>query len=479
MIKETIGKMVVRCKEVFNNVCTKGYAGYQAAGKLVKSGRLGGVIQENQEKIFFAYKAILTLLYAFFQYPRFGYSGYASDLDFLRLIIGWLVYIGTVRMIRTDRDDVCSMFLYTIFMLSIAPFIVIYEFDASYKLWMILLQVACLLFMRFLFSLNLKLPESFRGISYKNTKLRLVATVTLAAYLVYCLWRFGLPVLSSLSFNDVHQIRAEVNLSTFESILQNVLCKAICPVYLVVTLKEKRWGWFAFALLVQLYTYSVTGFKSYLFIPVILIALQLVPKLSVKKTILAGLPLGSFFLGLLYSITHSNMLYALIGDRIIFMPARIKFSYFDYFSQYDFVYFSQNSFSKIFGIQSNYSTPVPYLIGELYFNKPEMWTNTGFMADAYSNLGVLGMVLMATLLAAVLIVLRYALRSADGKLQKAIQSIFVTFFIALNDGPVISELFSGGMLVAVAVVLLIDFGANAKEGVPLMHIFAARRKNNK
>lgn len=457
MIKETLRKVTSKCGAGASYIAKKvrSYSGKTC--RVIKNGELNSLIQRNELKIFIAYKIVLTLLYAFVQYPLFGYSGYYRDFSLVRMLVGWLAYMGTACVIRNKKEDICTAFVYSIFLLSIAPFIVLYEFDASYSLWMILIQVACLLLMHGVFSLKMKAPFAFHGISYKNGALRWTATIVILSYFIYSLWRFGLPGVEAFSFYDVSIVRSEVELSTLESVMQNIACKVVCPLYMIIAMKEKKWAFFGFALLVQCYTYSVTGFKTYLFIPLVVIGVQMIPKLSVKKTILAGLPTGLTVMGLLHMLTRSRMLYALIGDRMIFMPARIKYSYFDYFSQHDFARFSQNTLSKLLGVRSNYDIPVPYLIGDKYFSKPEMWTNAGFMADAYANLGIAGILLMAAVLVAVLMLLRHGLRSAGKDLQKAIQSLFVIFFVALNDGPVISELFSGGMMTAVLLILAIDF----------------------
>lgn len=457
MIRETVKKVISNSKTMAMRTVEKAHCRSEKTCRIIRNGEWNNLIQHNELKIFFAYKIILTLLYVFVQYPLFGYSGYCRDFNATRMLIGWFAYMGTACVIRNKKEDICGAFVYSIFMLSIAPFVVLYEFDASYRLWMLLLQVACLLLMHGVFSLKIEIPIFFRRVSYKNQILRLGVTITLAGYFIYSLWQFGLPGVEAFSFYDVSIVRSTVELSTLESVLQNIVCKVVCPLYMVIAMKEKRWLSVGLSLLVQCYTYSVTGFKTYLFIPLIIVALQIIPKLSVKKTILAGLPTGLLIMTLLYVLTRSRMLYALIGDRMIFMPARIKYSYFDYFSQHDYVFFSQNTFSKLLGIQSNYDISVPYLIGDVYFNKPEMWTNAGFMADAFSNLGIVGMLTMSALLIAVLMLLRSGLRSAEKDLQKALQSLFVIFFIALNDGPVISELFSGGMLTAVVLILVIDF----------------------
>ena len=48
-------------------------------------------------------------------------------------------------------------------------------------------------------------------------------------------------------------------------------------------------------------------------------------------------------------------------------------------------------------------------------------------------------------------------KGASGCNRKMWHSLFIIFFIALNDGAFISTLFSGGLLFAVLVALFVDF----------------------
>ena len=162
------------------------------------------------------------------------------------------------------------------------------------------------------------------------------------------------------------------------------------------------------------------------------------------------------------TIKRNNMLYALINERVLFLPAKIKNCYFDFFSRNDFVWFSQSSFAKILNIQSNYSENIPNLIGDLYFNRPDMWTNTGFIADAYANAGILGIAFICLLLVFVLLSARKHISYIHNSYKKVIEILFVLYFISLNDGGAISVLFSGGMLILLILIMVIDFNVRVK-----------------
>ena len=209
--------------------------------------------------------------------------------------------------------------------------------------------------------------------------------------------------------------------------------------------------------LIQLYTYGVTGFKTYLFIPIVFFGLNMFPKLKIKRMVFGGLAALFCVLSLWTIISQNAYLYALLGDRVVFFPAIIKYSYFDFFSKNEFAYFSQSSIAGIFNITSNYTENIPNMIGRVYFNMPEMWTNTGFMADGYSNAGVIGVLSMSLLIAIVLSLTRNEIRKCSATTLRCLEALLLTYYVALNDGPAISTLFSGGLIFVLFMVMFISF----------------------
>jgi hypothetical protein len=192
-----------------------------------------------------------------------------------------------------------------------------------------------------------------------------------------------------------------------------------------------------------------------LLIPVLIIGTKFLRTKSFKRLIVWGLPLAMGGALVLFLLIRNNMFAAIVFNRLVFLPAKIKECYFDFFSQNDFVYFTQSSLASIFGIESNYQRDVVFLIGEKYFNSPDMWTNCGFLADAYANWGMMGGFLMSLLLAFELHLLNNAVHTPAKNYATA---IFLIFFIGLNDGGLISVSVSGGFLLAILLIYVTRAG---------------------
>ena len=410
------------------------------------------------------YKLILDFSYLTVEAKNYEYLGFDIGFAIHKIILGYIIYFATYNIIKSKKGNITTLFTYTIFFLSISPFITLYQFSTIGELWMVLIQVLCLILMNFLFGLPFKpLGISPKTYHYTNKNFRLFTTIIISLYFLLMVKRYGIPSLDSMLLQSIYKTRAAADISTGISILQTFFCRIICPLYILIAWREKKWIQLSFGLLVQIHTYGITGFKTFLFIPLVMVAIDLFKNIDLKKLVLVGLSGALILTDLIYFLTKNIWFYALAGDRVIFFPALIKYAYFDYFSANDFVYFSQNSISRILGITSNYNVKIPNLIGGIYFDKFEMWTNTGFMADAYSNLGITGVILIALFLSAILIILRDKMIKIPETMQKSIQMIFLLYFIMLNDGPLIATLFSGGFLVAMFVVLSINFQPKHKK----------------
>lgn len=413
--------------------------------------------------ILILFKYLLDYCYVHIQADVFGYVGYTLDIMPDRTVMAWVITIFSYYLLRYKDSNIYSLFVYIIYFVSIVPFIVLYQYCSKVELWMVLLQVASLLFMRVLLvdnkqSVHNSVKSGYKYlVRYDNRKFRKGLFVFLSLYFIALFAKCGVPTLESMLFENVYDTRADANFSLLMVIVQNFTCRIIIPLVLLIAIEEKRWLAVTFVSFIQIYTFAVTGFKTFLFIPLLMIGLRAMPSLNLKNIIVLGLT-GILVLGLaFYKITENGMLSAIFSDRIFFLPAYIKYCYFDYFSANEFVYYSQNSIAKILGVHSNYDTLVSYMIGNLYFDKPEMMTNTGYMADAYSNLGVFGIFLMSVILA---VVIRYSKRRIDvmpSKLKASLLAIFVLFFYTLNDGHVINVLFSIGMLFVVLIISVVDF----------------------
>ena len=411
--------------------------------------------------VFILYKFLLDLVYIYVHSKTYAYYGFDFVQDPQKMAISWILFVILSLIIVNKDKSITTVFTYTIFLLSVVPCFTYYQYNTEATFPMIFSQGVAITVMELLFRVTKpkgkKHKPFFGKISYKNKTLRALAFVGLLGYFAIMLIQNGLPSLSLMSFTNISQVRAESSQSTLMVILGNLICKIVCPLFIFVSLREKKWIPLIIAVLIQVYCYGVTGFKTYLFIPLIIIGVNMFQKLNLKRCVVLGLPLVVIGATLIYVWFGEIMPYALTVERVIFLPAKIKISYFDFFTKNGFVWFKESTLAHFLGFESPYSRDIPYIIGDVYFGRPNMWTNAGFMADAYSNAGYFGIVLMCAVLYVLLIFTRNHLDNLSNSISKGLQAVFLLFFISLNDGGAISVIFSGGMIFLVLLIVFIDF----------------------
>ena len=391
---------------------------------------------------FVIYKIVLNITYVYIHKDLYGYYGFGFEPSIAKKLISWFLFIILVTCISSKTVNCRTLFLYTTMCLGLTPAFVYYENNPDAETWMIVAQAVVLLIMHIIMNkLSVFQSIKFKKISHSSQSVRFVVVLILGLYFVYAVAQYGMPSFELLSFDSVGIIRENSNMSTLMVIVQNLVCRVVGPISMMLLFFKKKWGAFLLVLIVQLYTYSVTGFKTFLFIPVVVISLLVFQKLDINRLMLRALPIVCIGCSLLYLLFDEIYPYALINERVLYLPAKIKFAYFDYFSKHDFAFFSQTTIGSLFGIESSYTESIPNLIGRVYFNRPEMWTNTGFMADAYSNMGIIGMLIIAVFLSLVLLLIDACLRDNDPILNRGILGMLLLFFISLNDGSAITVFF--------------------------------------
>ena len=135
---------------------------------------------------------------------------------------------------------------------------------------------------------------------------------------------------------------------------------------------------------------------------------------------------------------------------MMLLSANNKFVYFDYFSDNPLMGLG-GIFPRWLVYIPNYYENIPYTyeISDIYFNKSEMNSNTGFIAEGFMRFGHIGILI-------VFLAMALLLRQMD-KLGKRTNysfaiGIFVTQIIFLADGHLIDSFILGNWMILVAIL---------------------------
>jgi len=206
------------------------------------------------------------------------------------------------------------------------------------------------------------------------------------------------------------------------------------------------------ALLVQLWLYSISGYKSFLLaIPLVIMAIvfsRCRQRGSMMLLLASALLLLVATCSLLDYLSDGASYSTVFVRRLLLTPGRQTFWYYDFFSINPKAMLAHSVLGSF--IQYPYEASPPALIGQTHFGTYEANANGNLWADAYANFGGAGMLCFSALLAAFMWVYDSAARRIDYRLATALIAMPA---ISLCNSALLTSLLSHGLGISLAVIL--------------------------
>ncbi len=146
-----------------------------------------------------------------------------------------------------------------------------------------------------------------------------------------------------------------------------------------------------------------------------------------------------------------TMIGSLILRRLLFVPAHLNFTYLEYFSQNEFVYWSNSMMKNI--VNYPYDLQPTQVIGS-YLGYENMAANTGFVASGFMHAGYLGVILYTLILIFLLNIINNLSRGVSQFLVLSI--IYVALHAAFISSDLLTALLTHGLLVSIFVLWLYE-----------------------
>lgn len=207
------------------------------------------------------------------------------------------------------------------------------------------------------------------------------------------------------------------------------------------------------AIVLQLFLFGMTNFKSFLFAPLLVIFLYFFTtkkKLLLYSTLsVSALLLLSYFY---FIIFNDHQWSSMFIRRQFFIPSNLHLIYYDFFKQdYNpFIYLS-NSIFQLF-LEYPYEVSVPRIISWEYWNK-DFGPNVGFLGDAYSHFGFMGMFIFSAMLGIILKVLDSFVIVLPSNLISAL--IAIPAFSLVNSA-LFTTMLTHGFLISLLTLLIMS-----------------------
>ncbi|WP_316571707.1 oligosaccharide repeat unit polymerase [Neobacillus sp. YIM B06451] len=418
----------------------------------------------------FLYKFILDYAYKTFLVGNFAYSGFVIKENYFKYAESWLLLfllISGVVLYTKGMEKPSKVILYIILLNLLVPLLTFYSMQDGARIYLY-----SILFGFMLTVWIVKKLKDFRVIMIEDSVkpvFFLLAVITLYVY-GYLIATGGL---SRLSFNllAVYDVRSvyQQNNSGLMNYLVTWQAYAINMSMLIYTLEGRKKQLFFLFLFLQLLLFGMTGLKSFLFAPVVVIGLYYILKnVKLKNLVLEMMTVGVLFIVslsvLLYSVFDNINAASIFVRRLLLVPAQLHFVYFDFFSTHETMKLSHSFLSFLFENPYNSPTPVD-VIASVVFNNENFNPNVGYLGDAFSNFGFMGIIVYSITLGVVLKMLDSVARHVPIYFSAP---LIVIPSMALINSALPTSLVTHGILFEITAIWLFSqiFKKTKAEGVP-------------
>lgn len=166
----------------------------------------------------------------------------------------------------------------------------------------------------------------------------------------------------------------------------SIFTKIIIPLIIVFSLELKKKLWIVVGILYLILFYLFGAHKSvYAGILVVIVFYRFSYSQSVKYII--KFSVFALVVCLLLALANYDYPWILTFRRVHFIPTLLDICYTDFFDA-QHLYWSESIFKKF--IEYPYDVRHTNLIGEVYFNRPDMSANNGLVSDGFMNFGSIG-----------------------------------------------------------------------------------------
>ena len=329
--------------------------------------------------------ALLEISYFKFINPNFEYSGFSLDVDGLKYVESKVIYIFLVAACPyrlTKPSDYLMAYLLLGFLV---PLLVFYGLNNASRedLYIVLLGVILIAFFRS--------GDRFRLPHFQNRQGTIIIFLALASIIV-SLWMVVSGGLSffNLKFSRVYEFREDVSELIDKGLMTYLIVwttKVFGPFLLAFALWKKKYQFVIIVLVSHVFWFGISSHKSALFHPLLVIFLWQWFRSSKALSVLAiGMSLVVLFSLIAYQSSGNLSFGSLFIRRTFFVPSFLTFTYYEFFSEYGYVYWS-NSITSGF-LDYPYDRNPANLIGD--FLKTDAYANNSFLSTGYMHAGILG-----------------------------------------------------------------------------------------
>ncbi|HKK68138.1 MAG TPA: hypothetical protein VJ946_07985 [Bacteroidales bacterium] len=352
----------------------------------------------------FVVNFLFEYYYTSFIIPTYKENGIILDFNWLKYLEGkfWLlILMAGACLLNRSTQFISSLFVFLLLLLFLPAHIIYAYSDGMPKAFYSVLTFFVIF--GFLGSQRIKLKTVFMPEWIKYTLLLAIMFIMLVPVVMDFKLNISPQALKLQNIYDVREV-FKLKSSGFTDYTFWWLAKAVLPVLLVFSMIRRDPKVIVLSLLILAYLFLISGHKSVYATPLLILFYYFFGKTyndKIKISIIAILVL-LLLINIPDFYLQRPMFKSLIVRRVFFVPAILNEFYFDFFD-HNHLFLSHSVFSGL--TEYPYDVMPTYLIGEHYFDKPEMSSNVGIVADGFMNFGYIGVVVYSTLFSFIMVLL--------------------------------------------------------------------------
>lgn len=395
-----------------------------------------------------SFRLLLDVSYLHFINPVFKSAGFLLDIYTFKYIESWLLYIALVVAFPKRLKKVSDYLMVFLLFSFLSPLLSFYGMSNANRehLYIVLLGVALILIFKNGRPIKLPTIKGGRNIA-KNISWASVLLVT-----VWMIQSGGLNYFN-LDIARVYEFRSNVSDIINQGLMGYLnmwATKVFGPFLLAIALWRKKYFIAFVVFCLHILWFGISSHKSILFYPLVVTfvwvwfrsskALVLIPigmSIVVGISFIAYLAIDDIWLGSLFI------------RRVFFVPSFLTFTYYDFFSQNQFVYWSSSLTSSF--IDYPYEFNPARLVGE--YLGTDANANNSFLATGYMHAGIAGIIFYG-ILAGLLFRLIDSVSNKGIPPWLAVSTIIIPSQSLLTNADLLTSILTHGIGIAVIVLFL-------------------------
>ena len=415
------------------------------------------------------YRLILDIYYMMVITEIYSYEGLVCDVSIFQYVCSWILYIFGYFFIVTVSNYVISVFLHIQWILMVTPVFVIYATQRN-KSILFLMCILCVVILQAQIAKKEKGAAISLGNGVGTPYFTIFGCILIAAVWIIMVLYNDFAGVKAFDLVYIYQMRERLIYPPLFGYIVSWITRIIIPWFLMLGLVRKKYFLVFYSIIFEILFYMILGAKGPLLNIGVIVVIYV---LSKYKILLSGTYVGmiaccllgtaGYFLDKLGTGEESLIFQALFGARTLFIPAMIKYQFFEMFSQFPKAMFSDGMIGRLLSQTYLYKNNLGTTV-YAYFNNGStaVEANTGYLADSYAQMGLVGMLGIGIL---VILVVRF-FSKYDGYIERTVLACVVgTVCVVLNDGAFFTSFLTGGIVIYMMLLIIYAKGGKNNDNL--------------